>query len=414
MITKSELFPREKEINPNDSSIIEDFIIKFEAKYDFKFYIGKGYRVKDKFKSDIASKKTSLFITGPRLDEAEEISSIFKEAYQNSYPYKEYENIEYVQKTIKHPNYHWLVYKTKKGVITGCFMAIIDREKKHGNYGRFAFFPKYQGIVDVAKASFGTMYLMFDLYKNVISTWWGEARTAHNKSSYVASCCGIKPVAFLPNKDSYFNSKESEILQIGYFKDVFKRRCKSPPLIIPKVLNCFLYSSFKFQIGPVELINKNLIYKKNKIKSLKDEIENHLISKNFDCHFFSLNFRNSNSYFKFSCYPHSKIIENIKYQINDIEEFICFISKLMEIIDKKAIQYCELIISAYKPFHQQVLLNSGFKPTGYIPCWEYDEAKDIYKDCIIFNYNSEEIMNPHIQLIPESLKLLETLNFIVS
>jgi len=214
--------------------------------------------------------KINPIFQSARPEDAKEIVNIFKDVYNETYPYKEFEDVKEIKKKIDDSKYHWLLYKDNSNNIAGCFMATLDFEKKRGYIGRFAFKRKYQGRIDVMRAAIGTMLIMYSTYREKILLWYGEARTAHHKSQYVAAICGIKPIAFFPNKDVFLNQIESDIMQIVYDeKALLKYRHKDHPKIIPEVIPSFLYSNRRFQLGAIEFNYPKIDLDINKLKILK-------------------------------------------------------------------------------------------------------------------------------------------------
>ena len=71
----------------------------------------------------------------------------------------------------------------------------------------------------------------------------------------------------------------------------------------------------------------------------------------------------------------------------------------------------EVFVSAYKPDHQKIFLEAGLSPRGYIPSWNYNQKKNVFEDCILFN-KFEGKIDKNIQLIPEGKELLNSLKLI--
>jgi len=71
----------------------------------------------------------------------------------------------------------------------------------------------------------------------------------------------------------------------------------------------------------------------------------------------------------------------------------------------------EVFVSAYKPDHQKIFLEAGLSPRGYIPSWNYNQKKNVFEDCILFNEFKGKI-DENIQLISEGKELLNCLNLI--
>ena len=54
------------------------------------------------------------------MEDAEEISQIFKKVYLGTYSYKELEDEKEIQRMILDPNFYWIVFKLNSTKIIGC------------------------------------------------------------------------------------------------------------------------------------------------------------------------------------------------------------------------------------------------------------------------------------------------------
>ncbi|MBD3197304.1 MAG: hypothetical protein GF317_19775 [Candidatus Lokiarchaeota archaeon] len=348
-------------------------------------------------------KKISPILYLAKLSDAEEILDIYNDIYQGTYPYKEMECLEEIEKMITSSNYRWLLFRTPHGKIAGCFTYQLDFEKKHGYMRGFNIKKKYQGKIDAVKAVIGSMIGIWNEYHGKICIWYCENRTAHTKSQYLSIVCGIKPIAILPNKDIFFNEYESDILHVAYnINAIGKFRSDLCPKIIPEVEKCFNYSDSLYNLGYNEIITPNVLLNHKFIKDL----ENNLTTKNSTDRLYYKIVRldlNNGSYLKFLFNPQLLNIEKIEYKVSYLEEFYLLIQELRNFINKFDVRYCEIITSAYNVHHQQILSNLDFKPRGYIPSWNFNNGK--FEDSILFNCYKGSL-NPNIKLLRQSSKLL--------
>ncbi|TFG26129.1 MAG: hypothetical protein EU532_10650 [Promethearchaeota archaeon] len=353
--------------------------------------------------------KESPVIRLAKSKDAKEITEIYKEVYNGTYPYKEMENEEKVRKMIESSNFIWLIFENKMAKIVGCFTYQLNFKERRGYMRGFMLKKKFQGQIDAVKATIGSMIGMWSTYKDKILMWYCENRTAHTKSQYMASVCGIKPIAFFPNKDVFFNEIESDIMSIIYDKKViYEYRSKKNPKIIPEALNCFYYSTNRYKLGPIDIINPEINLNPLKLIEIKKKIRIKIQKDKFGYETIEFSIKNSNSYFKFLFTPQVQNIEKVKYFVDNIEELFVFIQEFKRCAKEFNVRYYEIFVSAYEPYHQKLLLNAGLKPRGYLPSWKYNEKLDFYEDNIIFNYFRGNI-NKNIKLIRESSLLLTTL-----
>ncbi|MBY8982812.1 MAG: hypothetical protein KGD57_07680 [Candidatus Lokiarchaeota archaeon] len=342
-------------------------------------------------------------------DDAKAIVDIYLDIYKGTYPYKEMENVSEIRRMIKSSNYRWLLFKdSNTNKIRGCFTYQLDFKNKRGYMRGFNIPPRYQGKIDSMKALIGSMIRIWSELKNKIFIWYSENRTAHTSSQYLANVCGIKPIAFLPNKDVFFNKVESDIMQIAYDSKVLNlNRSKLIPKIIPSVMYYYDYSNRRYNLGKIDLSSLKLKINFQKTKKLKTEIIISVQKLKFDYFNIELSFEKSDNYFKFLYNPRVNNIEKTEYEIDSLEELFVFILKFKQLISYLKIRYCEVFVSAYKPSHQQLFYNFGLRPRGYIPSWQYNPDSDVFEDYIIFNLYVGTLND--IKLIDQAKQLVNIL-----
>ena len=84
---------------------------------------------------------------------------------------------------------------------------------------------------------------------------------------------------------------------------------------------------------------------------------------------------------------------------------------MKKLIQEYETNYFECFVSAYKPTHQKIFHDAGFKSTGYVPCWYYNKKLERFEDRIVFNYYKGSI-DRDIKLIPEAIELLKEINIV--
>ncbi|MFX1238474.1 MAG: hypothetical protein ACFE8P_12240, partial [Promethearchaeota archaeon] len=279
---------------------------------------------------------------------------------------------------------------------------------KKAYMGGFMIRKAYQGKVDIVKAIIGSYMWMWSTFKDKISLWYCENRTAHATSQYITSVCGIKTVAILPNKDIFYHKIESDVFGIIYNEKILeKNRWKEVPKLIPEINNCFLYANKKFNLGPVEFIYPSLNLNPFKIQSIKQNLKRKIIEDKIGYKTITFSIENERSYFTFVYTPWLQNFEKTKYKVSSLEELIVFLNEFKKLAKELNVRYVETLVSAYQPAHQRIFYDAGLIPRGYVPCWEYNKRGGCFEDYIIFNHFTGEIKN--IILLPEGLELLEFL-----
>jgi len=373
---------------------------------DFQKILKLDFEVKNKQQSQ----KISPILQIARPEEAQEITQIFKEGYKGTYPYKQIEDIQEVKKMIIDSNYHWFLFKLDSNETVGCFGAQMEFEKKKGLLYGFAIKKEYHKIIDVFKTYIGCVLYLWETYKNKILVWYGEVRTNDKTPQYVTSLSGLKPIAFLPNKDIFLNQIESEFLHVIYNEKVlYKYRRKEKSKIIRQILNTYLYSNNRFHLGLPKVENPIININSTKLAKLRRKIVIKTEKYKFNNEIITLSIKNSKSYFMFLYNPFIQTMEKTTYKITKLEELLIYIQKVKKLIKKLKIRYFECFVSAYEPRHQKIFFEAGFKPMGYVFSWEYNNKKKVFEDCVAFIYYEGNI-DKNIKLIPETSELLKYLN----
>ena len=340
--------------------------------------------------------------------DAEPIVNIFKEIYKDTYPYREFYDLGEVLKMIRDPKYLFVTFKMNQS-IAGFYNAQLDFVNKRGYTGRLVLKKKWHGRIDVLKAALVSMSALYFTFKDKISVWYGETRTAHTKSQFVTSACGLKPIAFFPNKDRFLHKIESDLMQILYSREAIEKcRVRKIPMITPQVSDSFIYSTLRYNLGPVIYQDPHIDINMDLILDNRRQIEKKVSRDQFGYEWIEMNLSKTASYLKFLYTPHLDNIEKMEYQVQSKEELMALIQELKQFIKEKKIRYCECFVSAYKPSHQKIFLLEGFLSRGYVPSWFYKKDKDAFEDAIVFNKYIGDLSD-NLHLIEEGEELVNLL-----
>ena len=396
-------------LNRKSVITVNEFLEQYKDTIDSD--VQKLFELDFQLKKNRNSQKIKTTLHKAEPVDAEILSLLFKEVYRGAYPYKRMESEEALRLMINDKNHDWLIFKSNSKDIVGCFGADLDFNNKKGILYGFLIRKSYQNIVDSLKAFVGSLIYFWYNYKDKILIWSGEVRTNDSTAQFATALCGLKPIAFLPNKDIFFNRVESDFMIVCYDRHVLNNyRSKETPKIIRQVLNCFTYTNERYKLGLPYIENPDINLNEIEINKIKNEIDIKIEVEDFGYKKITFSIKNSSSYFIFYYNLYSKHFENTIYKINKLEELHVFLSELKELIQKMDINYFQCFVSAYAPIHQKIFYEKGFSPRGYVPCWRYNEKQEIYEDQILFNYFKGSFVK-NIRLIPETEKLLQSIKF---
>ena len=155
------------------------------------------------------------FLPPSTREEAEFVRHVFDVVYEGTYPFPEMLDPDSVYEKFFDPNYFWGIYRISKGypgegTPIGCFTQIIDVEHASGYMRGLLLLPEYQQQFNLREILMPMMWHFFEKTKDRIFKWYGESRTAHNKTQYFISIAGGKTHAILLNKDYFYHLKESD------------------------------------------------------------------------------------------------------------------------------------------------------------------------------------------------------------
>jgi len=355
-------------------------------------------------------KKINPILQLAKPNDAEVIAALFYQAYDGTYPYKEFEDVEELRKMIDERLINFVLFKKKSGEILGCLKFILDFENKRGYQGGMAVWKKFLGKIDVVKAYVGSCIFFYNQFRDRIFLWYGEARTAHSKVQYFCKKCGVWPLGMFPNKDVFLNKIESDLFVIGYYKKTLDQyRSKTIPRIIPEILRCFTYSNERYNLGPVDIVSPTVKLDPNRLMKLQHNLCVNIAEDRFGYVNIELRLPNTSSYFKFLYTPQIQNFEKVDYKVNNLEELCVFIDEFLRLGRELNIRYCEVFVSAYKPEVQKMFLSAGLRPMGYIPSWQYNKKLNCFEDKIIFNW-FKGCISSDIELIQEGWELFQILD----
>jgi len=398
----SKVFPKPKE----DVLTLEDIIDTHP--YIKEIDLEKGYE----FANSGINGKIIPSLKFATEEEAEEITQIFKEVYDSTYPYKKMESVSEVLNMIRDPNYYWIVFKLNSDIIIGCIGIHLDFKQKIGNLFGFAFKKKIRRNIDIATACIACIFAPVYKFRDEILIWYGESRSRILSPQYLTILAGLLPVAFLPNKDIFFNRLESEFLVIIYSKNVLiNYRSLKKPELISQAIFCYFYAFQKYNLELPTIKNyENIESKLNKseVAYKKTQLIKKVERDEFDNDLITYSIKGTDSYCEFLYYKNIKIVEKAIFKVRTSEELLLFLNEIKKFITTTKLRYFEVFLSAYNSEHQALFFKTGFKPTGYIPAFNYNKIEGKFEDQVVFVYYDSNL-NQKMTLIPETEEFLKAI-----
>jgi len=385
---------------------IQDFLRTYAKYKDLSLESGISFPRKSSSKAQKVTPTVQL----AKPEEAQSISKIFKQVYQDTYPYKEMENIQEIRKMIEDPDYNWILFKINGNEVIGCIGLQFDNSVRSMMLHGFAIKKEYQGMTSLPKLLLAGWVALLNKYEKKALMWFGEARSAHSKSQFLGAYLGLKPIAFFPKKDIFFNREESQFLLILYDEEILKKyRRKETPKIIPRVLTCYSYALKRYQLEFPEIKDHLMLnFDDKKIKTIKRNLINQEENDYLGNSLITISIKNSDAYISFLHNPLIRIFEKTDYKVSNKEQLFVFIEVVKELIKELDIRYFEFFASAYHPTHQAILYDAGLKPFGYVPCFKYIEEEDIFEDQIVFIYYEGKVRG-NLKMIPETENFLKAI-----
>ncbi len=336
--------------------------------------------------------------------EAEGIIRLYRETYQisaadfihqRSYPYPETLDPEWVDATAKHPDTIWkVVTDTLTGRVIGSGIVLLNRENQRAYVRGVMIDPKYQGC------GLGG-YILVNAFREIIQScqgqikiFWTESRTAHNKSQKIAEDSGLRPVGLLPNKDFFLEKRESDLLMVLYSMNTLKNR-RPDPQLIREVLPIFEVMRQQYRLDPVVAVSSPIITANGY------EVKGYITTDRYDyCY---CTYRANNKELKFLINPRTQVAENTSFSPDIDAITLKTLLRNVRLSLNPHLSYMECYVSAFRPDLQQVFVDLGFQPTGYIPGWDLIGEKR--EDAIVMTWTRQMPALTDIHLTERGMKI---------
>jgi hypothetical protein len=385
---------------------LNDFLVS-NKKYE-NLDVRKGISFPKRSKNEKIVPSAQLAIPGDEKG----IVSVFKDVYLGAYPFREFEDESEILKMIEDPYFYWAVFRNNSNAIIGCIGLEIDLENKSGILHGLVFKRQFQGLTSLYKLFTASLCSVLRIIKNDILSVSCEVRSAHSITQHMGKILGFLPVAFLPNKDIFFEKEESEIIVIVYYEDALEKYRSLKTVKFPfQVLKSYNYAVQKLGIlGPFKVKNYlKLAYKEKKLNKCRKCFTTRVDKDKFDNELVEFAYSESQSFLNFFCNKYIGNIERISYSVASKEELFVFLEKLVQFIQENNIRYSDCFVSAYNALHQTIFLNAGFEAYGYIPAFKYNKMEKTLEDQVVFVYYKSQVDLERLQLIPETKELINNL-----
>jgi hypothetical protein len=389
---------------------IDDFFSQFKKILDKDCSLEKGFKFEfELHSSNREKKKETPFIYLAKPKDASTIAYLYRTTYFGKYPYREMQDSDDVLNLMESGKYNWVLFKNYKDQVIGCMGFYIDFDNKKGYLFGFVVLKEFREKIAAVKTFIAIVFVLWNYYKNQILLWYSETRTALTTPQYGQNLSGLRPIAFFPNKDLFFDKFESEFFHVIYDKKLLNQyRSPENPRIIRQVLNSYLYTNKLYNLGKPIIENPKININSDILINLEDKYLFRSEMRFNTYEKIKLSLKDSGSFFQFLYNHKNKSAENSEFLTNTIEELQYFLTKIKEIIENKKIRYFQCFVSSYKPKNQKLFLDNGFRPYGYIPSWMYNKEANLFEDSIVF-INLKGSINQKLKLIPQTKELIQSL-----
>jgi RimJ/RimL family protein N-acetyltransferase len=340
---------------------------------------------------------------GPALELASDIADLYKRTYrvtgdvlrQRSYPYPEVFDPEWIHEIATDMNTIWkVVFDRQTDKVVGSGTIMLNNTNKRAYIRGVVIDPNYQGC------GLGG-FIMVNAFKEIINEYCEkvrifsvEARTAHDKSQKMAEVSGMRPVALFPNKDFFLGRRESDILLVLYAMNTLKTR-RTDVQLVPEAMPIFEVIGHQFRLTPADRvpipkIDRNRCQVKGKI----------INDKYLYCY---ATYEAGGRQLKFMLNPRTQVAEKTYFTPNTDPETLKTLLRFAMISLQPNLYYIECNVSAYEPRLQQVFIDLGFTPTGFLPGWEVRAKKR--EDVVIMTWVREQPSFETLKLTRRATKI---------
>ncbi len=339
-----------------------------------------------------------------REGEAAELANLFRKTYkvkdedtltQLKYPYPESFDPEWVHKIGIDKNTDWKVVRdTTTDKVIGGGAVIMDPKNQRGYVRGVMIDPDYQGY---GLAS----YILVNAFRDIIARWrdrikifWTENRTAHSRSQAISEASGMKPVGLLPHKDIFLEKRETDLLYALYSMNALKNR-RPEPTLIPEVLPIFKTVGRQFRLDDAVLTSVPRTHANGYEVKGSITIDKYLYQY--------ITFRANGKELKFEVNPRTFVAEKTWFSPDIDPTTLRTLLRFARVALDPNLFYMECYVSAFEPTHQQVFVDTGFTPTGYIPGWDMVNGKK--EDVLIMSWVKEMPQLSNLRLTRRATKI---------
>jgi len=348
------------------------------------------------------------------LGDAPAIQKIYHEIYQGTYTYQEYTDVAYLEKDMTGGHSGWYVVEdTAHGrEIAGCVSATIDAIHERAYSRGMMLRPAWQGHGGASRL-FGEAFQDFlKCHEGKVRLVWAETRSTSIKPQSVCETIGLQPLGILPNKDVFFNLRETPVLMAVYSSSAWATRdCRVR--IVPELVPLYeqIRSMFRFMRKDDLQVTEPAIPSKSRCRIFVD-IEPYTKKYGYTT-------------LVFTCEKTGEAITiDVNHQCMNAEkmEIHCtkpataqaLLSFALGYLQSKGVQYVEGHCPAMKPMLQDAFITAGMQPRAYLPGWEKDARTGLHVDHVVFAWSKQSIDLAKTCFTPKSGALARVLGILPS
>ncbi|NVM53179.1 MAG: GNAT family N-acetyltransferase, partial [Candidatus Helarchaeota archaeon] len=302
---------------------------------------------------------------------------------------------EWIHITASDRNVVWKVVRdTLTDNVIGMGTIIMDPKNQRGYVRGFMVDPDYQSYGVGGWLALNAFQEFAIKYRDVIKIIWTENRTAHAKSQKISEAAGMRPVGLFPNKDIFLTKRESDVLFALYAMNALKMR-RPEPALIPAVMPIFRVVGHQFRLGdavPTQVPRTH---------ADGYAVQGFISVDKYNYRYCT--YRANGRELKFMINPRTRVAEKTWFSPDIDPVTLKTLLRSARISLNPKIYYMECYVSAFQPAIQQVFIDLGYVPTGYIPGWDLVDGKR--EDRIIMTWVREIPPLVSMQLTRRAMKI---------
>lgn len=347
------------------------------------------------------------------------IIDLYIEVYNGKYTLPEVADPEVIAIKTENPNYFWLVAEIDNKIV-GSVIFAIDPVNKFGKSYAAAVSGSLRGQ-DIMKTMVGHGLEVLTKKTRTCDVIYATTRTVSFAPQVVLEHLGFHPMGIFPNVRKV-EAFETHGLEVYFREDCFDIRCKTPRLVPetkdfymivknilnleePEIVDLEMEDPRKMGKCIEFIINEDIDEVRSKFdefqtKDLMDKMFFPLIEPNL---LFQTKDGTADIFVNFNKLDGNGVVLAYRHTGDNLRHMLMW---FCEAASNSGMRYIEMLVNAYRPEMQRILLDAKFLPCAYFPAMRMT-PEGTREDYLTFSRSFEKLDFMDMNLVDTNRKFLD-------